>query len=345
MISYLFTLYRKLKITKHWSYLKVLAFFISLMAYCVSGFMYFELNSNPDLSWSDSLWWTVVTMTTVGYGDYFPTTMWGRILIGFPAMLLGVSILGYILSILAAAIVEAKLKAIKGLNMIKEKGHIVVCRFFSLERMNRLIQEVHKDKSTEFASIVIIDPNLEQLPPEIDSDKVKFIKGDPTREATLNQANITQAAACIIQADHNDPAGTDNTSLKICLTMETMAPEVFSVAECMDQENIAFLKKANCDSIVCISDLTGQMMVQELQDPGVGSVISELTSNTHGSQFYIIDIPQNAATYKDAVDRFAKQEILTLGIRRKEDNILMPPADLKLEKDDKIVLIASRRPA
>lgn len=59
------------------------------------GFYFFERNSWPDLSISDSLWWALVTAMTVGYGDVYPKTWQGRWLIAAPTILLGVSFLAH----------------------------------------------------------------------------------------------------------------------------------------------------------------------------------------------------------------------------------------------------------
>lgn len=65
----------------------------------------------PNISLIDSLWWTIVTLTTVGYGDITPTTTIGR-LIAVIDMIIGIAILGVFSATLASILVDKKLRMI-----------------------------------------------------------------------------------------------------------------------------------------------------------------------------------------------------------------------------------------
>jgi voltage-gated potassium channel len=60
----------------------------------------------------DAFWWAIVTVTTVGYGDYYPVTLEGKI-IGGMLMFVGISILGVLISTLGAALIESRMKGLR----------------------------------------------------------------------------------------------------------------------------------------------------------------------------------------------------------------------------------------
>ena len=89
------------------------------------AFYFIEGAHQKNLTYLDSVWWSVVTMTTVGYGDFFPQTTLGRFLVGVPTMLLGIAILAILLENVQNNITR-KSKKLRGLSAMKEKNHIVI---------------------------------------------------------------------------------------------------------------------------------------------------------------------------------------------------------------------------
>jgi voltage-gated potassium channel len=326
----------------HERYGQAALLFVALLVYSATGYMYFEFSDNPDLNWADAFWWSIVTMTTVGYGDFFPSTFGGRWFVGMPTMVLGIGLLGYILSLIATFMLESKSLELKGMKTIHCADHVVICEFGSESELLKLIGEIQQDQQTCNSDIVIIDDSIDELPASMQVAKVHFVRGDSAQEAVLHRANVGEAHAVIIQSSTH--RGSDDRNLKIALAVKSYSPSVFLIAECENPENVRFLRQAKCDSVLCVSTLSEQMLVQELLSPGVGGVISQLTSNTQGKQFYIVDMPGKYENYRAARKANSSAGRVPVGIHRNGDSSLLPEDDFAIESGDQLILIASHRP-
>jgi voltage-gated potassium channel len=150
-----------------------------LVTFCVLaigtiGMILFEKSSAESniKSGRDAIWWSFVTITTVGYGDFYPTTLGGRI-IGAVVMLFGIGFLGMFTATIASIFVERKLRQDRGLKALKGlKDHVLLCGWNYTA--SEVISEIHADDETK--EIVII-ANLDENP--LESAHVEFIKGDP----------------------------------------------------------------------------------------------------------------------------------------------------------------------
>ena len=153
--------------------------------------MYFESVAKPDLTWSDAIWWAFVTMTTVGYGDFFPATAAGRYLIGIPTMVFGISILGYLLSTVATYLIEARSKELKGMLELNVKDPILIIHYPDKERFLTLLRDLCADDKTAKLPIVLVDDTLEELPEVLMEAGVQLVLEQLTNNSYGQQIYIS----------------------------------------------------------------------------------------------------------------------------------------------------------
>lgn len=341
MLHVLARLWRRTRAKTTQGWVTGVSLFIALLFYSTAGFMYFELPNKPNMGWLDAFWWSIVTMTTVGYGDYFPESMGGRFLICVPTMLLGIGLLGYLLSVFSGAVLETRMKTLRGLLPVELKNHAIICRWAGLGPTLKLVDEIRSDPATATIAVVLIDPLLEQLPPELVARGVKFVRGEPSREMVLAQANFDKARFAIVQTDGHHPETSDHRNLTVALTFERLHPAVRTIVHCRDPENVPYFERANCDAVICTEALSSQLIAQEMKDPGLNGVLAELTTNAHGKQWFVVDAPK-VATYGDVGARF--KDAVCIGLVRGAENILAPDDKTPIEPGDRVVVIARKRP-
>lgn len=322
----------------------IVLLFLSLVWYSTSGYLYFEMPRKPDLTWVDGLWWTLVTMSTVGYGDYFPTTTGGRFFVGVPTMIFGIGFLGFIISEAAGRLIEARSRKLQGLGDIAMKDHVLIVNYTGLEEVLSLVAELRADPNTAGKPICLVDEALSENPPELVREGVEYVRGNPADERTLERAALPVAShAIILSKNRNDPH-SDDQNLVTTLIMEKMNPRVFSVVEALDPRKKHQLEVAGADSVVCVSDLRSNLIIQEIQDPGVKDVVEDLTGNQTGEQFYFVPIESMKEwNYRELVLWGLSNGYSVLGVRRGGETLLGCRAEDAIQKGDRAVLVGTKR--
>lgn len=303
------------------------------------AFAYFE----KKVGFADALWWSVVTMTTVGYGDISPTTTGGRI-VGFAVMLLGIGFLGLFTATIASVFIENRFLENKGMKATSVTGHFIICGWNF--RGDKIVTELRADAKTSDTPIVVIADIAEK---PIDDPKLHFVRGEANAEI-LEKANAKDAQVAIVLSDDRlDFYARDAKTILNTLTIKNLYPEVYTCVELMDPKNVDHCQIAKADEIIVVGELSTNLLVQAALDHGITRMITELVSNRYGEELYKIQIPSdlvNQTFFQVMCELKKKHDILCLGVEGKdgENFIANPDSGYRLGKDDRLIVIASERP-
>lgn len=319
-------------------YKGILIFFIIL----ISGTLGYSLFESETMG--NSLWWSIVTMTTVGYGDLFPKTTQGRILAVF-IMTTGIGILGAITASFAGFILEKKLMEIKGMKKLKLNKHFLIIGWNY--RGADIIEELKADKKCWEKDIVIIADLLESPVPQ--KNGIFFVKGEPD-STSFEKACVQNAQSAIILTNElNDPFSRDAKSILACLTLKKYNAKVYTSVEIFDSKNIEQCEIAGADEIIVSGGLATNLLVQSVLDHGVTKCIHELLSYRKGQEIYKVNLLKQFEnkTFSEILSECnSNYNIIVIGIETSisKSIITNPPSQTILKKGDKLIVISEDRP-
>ena len=208
----------------------------------------------------DSLYMTVITLTTVGYGEVHSVSNLGRVFTMI-LVLLGVGLSVYVATAIVQFMVEGQLRTILGRKRLDKKigrlkNHYIVCGY---GRIGRILTRNLKRKPLD---IVVIEKN-EELIPVMESDNVLYISGDTVNETNLIKAGIKQAKGLIAAL------ATDVDNVFLVLSARQLNPDLFIMARASLKESKSKLVAAGANSVDSPYDVGAVSMAQKIIRPAV----------------------------------------------------------------------------
>jgi len=241
----------------------------------------FEVQANEDLdSLGDAIWWVLVTMTTVGYGDRVPITPGGRV-VGITVMFLGVALVSLFTATVSSIFVARQIKEGRGLEQIKLKNHLIICGWnFNGEQILNTLLKHSKHKSQIVLINQLSEDSISDVLNHFSALKIKFVHGDYTKEAVLNRANISTADSAIVLPDFSASLGekSDERTILATLSIKAINPKIKVYAHILNRENLSHIRKAKVDDVLLSDAYAGYIMASHILSPGIPQTIEELFS-------------------------------------------------------------------
>lgn len=297
----------------------------------------------PGVNFVSGIWWSIVTLTTVGYGDISPTTAGGRV-VAAVIMFFGIGLLGMLSANLATIMISNRIRENRGMGTTDLENHLILCEWN--HRSRSVLKEMRADAKTAKMPVVLIADITEK---PVDDPLLVFVAGQPNEE-NLKKANLTRASTVVVLGDDTlDATARDAKVVLTTLTVESLNPKAYTVVEIVNKENKQHCLRANADEIIVGSELSSHLLATAAMDHGMSTIVSELISARYGNDLFSVSLPGKyvGTQFIDIMVAMKKEHQATvLGVQkgRGGEFITNPDEDYELAENDRLVLMSRKRP-
>ena len=310
---------------------KAIVLFLGVILLGVLGY-----SSLFDYTLVDALYMTIITITTVGFGEVHPLTDASKIFTIF-MILTSISIYGYLVSVVSEYLSNTTLmEALRTTKILKQidslEGHTIVCGYGRNGRQAAFKLKNHKK------SCVVIEKSPELLK-EIEEDGFLCVEGDATDDTSLLHAGIEKAKSLITAL----PSDADN--LYVVLSSRQLNANTTIVSRANNESSQHKLKIAGADNIIMPDKIGGDHMAALLVTPDLVEFVNRISldgeSSANLEEIAVEDLPKE----------YLLKSIRDLDLRKKTgcsvigfvtgdgEYIINPSSDMVLQPKSNLILL------
>jgi len=264
----------------------------------------------------ETLYWAIVTASTVGYGDIVPQTKYAKI-ITLILILFSTIAVSLFTAIVTSRLIKKTIFKIREWEDLENiKNHLIICGY--KPQFKVLINEfLNRKNRFGVEHIVVINA---ELTPEIESllEEIKFIKfveGDFSEEEILKKAKADKANKAIIIAENNEES--DSKVLATSILLKSLNKDIYLVVEIINPKFETYLEKIGCDEIILSEEYNKHILSKAITDPGISKVIGSLIKDKN----FKIEIFNGEIRYKDLFNELLSKNSLLIGVIENYGNL------------------------
>lgn len=250
----------------------------ALVIVTVVGIVGFSIIGGAEHSLVDAVYMTVITLTTVGYGEIIDMSQHpGGRLFTVGLLLVGMGIVAYAVPLLAAFLIEGQVYHIFARRRMDKligqmTGHQVVCGDTAA---SWYVAEELKRSGRPFVLVVPTDGTLAEALEHV--GEVPCIVGDPSDDATLLAAGVDRSSGIVVCMQ------SEKDNVLVVLTARRLAPPARIIASTESREVEVKLRTAGADAVVSPSRIGGLRIASELVRPQVVSFLDSMLRDSRSS--------------------------------------------------------------
>ena len=323
---------------RHWREARVWQTPLSaLVVLVVAGAVAYRL-AEPRHSWSDAFWMTIITLTTVGYGEVYPLGSGGRL----------VTVLLLLGGVFTVQLVVQRFLQLSNtghfnrLRLYREQAmldairdHVIICGY------GRMGQEVASCMAREDVPLLVIDQQARRTALAIEHG-FYGVTGDASLDDVLRKAGVERARSLVAVL------GTDADNVYVVLSARALAPRIQMIARAESQEAASKLRRAGADDVVSPFVAGGRVLASKALHPEAVSFMEVLAGTKY--QIERIQLTTSQEEFSRLPGRSlaeiqlgARSGVLVLAIGSSRGVQVNPGGQAVLQPGDQLILLGSSR--
>jgi len=305
----------------------------------------FEAHVNPKIDTIfDALYWSLITISTVGYGDITPVTEEGKVLT-MVLIIVGIGFISFTTSIIASAFAE-KLQELKANRVFRTINHMndvyLICGY---SNEGEILAQRFKKENIDF---MIVDTNEDKVQEAVLKGFVA-LQGDITQKEFLKMLDFNKISKIFVLTNND----ISNSFIVLSVKAFAKGAEIISLAN--DGRNISKIKKAGADYVVVPSTVTALLTAEYIGNPITFEVIDAILTERKNAMIDEIIVIKDSILDGKLIGEidFDKYKLILFGVLKRNESPLLnetlqidkglfyfnPPFDLKLEEGDILVVM------
>lgn len=314
--------------------LQVVTIILVITVFGTVGYMLIE----DEWTVIDALYMTLITLTTVGFGEVNPLSDGGRVftivllLAGGGGVAYGATIIGeYLVTISITGLArERRMK-----KMISEiNNHYIVCGY---GRVGQNAAEFMQQSTSR--PVVVIDAREERLA-DLRDEGGLYILGDATDDDVLFEAGVDRAKGLLVCT------GDDANNLFVVLSSRAINPELNIVARATNPQNETKMLRAGASKVISPYRIGGHRMANLLVRPNVADFLDVVMLDS-GLELWMEELriaPNSTLVGKTIIEADMRRQtgVTLVAVQRHGQNMVAPDGQLQLLAGDAVIVLGTR---
>jgi len=313
-----------------------LLFFITITA-GIAIYVFEEQKNENINSLFDALYWALITISTVGYGDISPVTTEGRV-VSMAIIITGIAMISFVTSVIVSAFSE-KLTELKENRIVEEinknEEFMIICGYGQMTRMFLKHYAVEYNRR-----YIVIDHDKEKVEEAI-KEGYSIIHEDASRHDVIAKFNTDYAKITLLAL-----TGSDIANIYITLNAKALSPKIRVITRATTDKIAKKCKLAGADSVVMPSLIANRMLFSAITQPVMYKAIYAILTGQHLAQLDEVNLTYHQKLIGKKIEtlNFKEHKLLCIGLQVgvSREFVFNPSMQTSLEKGD-ILLIMGRK--